>query len=92
MIAKRDTRFPVSPMRSGPVPERRLDSGQIEVVDDAMAKVLQKKEPWERIAIGFNLWIGAWKMLTTHLASTHPDWNQERIRREVVRRMSHGAV
>ena len=33
----------------------RLDSGQIEVVDDAMAEVLRRKEPWERIAIGFNL-------------------------------------
>lgn len=92
MIAKGDTRLPSSPMRPGPVLERRLDPGQIEIVDDAMAKVLQKKEPWERIAIGFNLWIGVWKMLSAHLASTHPDWNQEQVRREVVRRMSHGAV
>ena len=70
----------------------RLDAGQIEVVDDAMAEVLRQKEPWERIAIGFDLWIGAWNMLASHLASTHPDWNEEQIRREVTRRMSHGAV
>mgnify|MGYP003416368647 FL=1 len=32
----------------------RLDKGQIEVVDDAMAEVLRHKTPAERIHIGFN--------------------------------------
>ena len=70
----------------------RLDKGQIEVLDDTMAKVLRQKEPWERIAIGFNLWIGAWNMLTAYLQSIHLDWSEEQVRREVARRMSHGAV
>lgn len=70
----------------------RLDRGQIEVMDDAMVEVLRRKEPWERIAIGFNLWIGASKMLTAHLSASHPDWSEEQVRREVARRMSHGAV
>ena len=73
-------------------PPMRLDTGQIEVLDEAMADVLRRKEPWERIAIGFNLWQGAWDMLTHYLGACHPDWTEERIRQEVVRRMSHGAV
>ena len=70
----------------------RLDAGQIEVVDEDMAEVLRQKQPWERIEIGFNLWIDARKMLTSHLTATHPDWTEEQIRREVARRMSHGAA
>ena len=70
----------------------RLDAGQIEVVDEDMAEVLRQKQPWERIEIGFNLWIDARKMLTSHLAATHPDWTEEQIRRDVARRMSHGAA
>ena len=74
------------------IPPMHLDAGQIEVLDEAMADVLRRKEPWERIAIGFNLWRGAWDMLTHYLSACHPDWTEERIRKEVVRRMSHGAV
>lgn len=70
----------------------RLDAGQIEVVEDIMAEILRQKEPWERIAIGFNLWISAWNMLTAHLEACHPDWGVEQVRREVVRRMSHGTA
>ena len=70
----------------------RLDPGQIEVVDDAMAEVLRRKEPWERIAIGFNLWISASKMLTAHLSASHPDWSEEPVRREVARRMLYRTV
>ncbi len=51
----------------------RLDKGQIEVVDDAMAEVLRRKTPAERIRIGFNLWISARNMLMTHLKKTHPE-------------------
>lgn len=70
----------------------RLDSGQIEIVEEPMVEILHLREPWERIEIGFGLWTGAREMLTNHLASTHPDWTEEQIRREVVRRMSHGAA
>ena len=69
----------------------RLDSGQIEMLDESMAEILRRKEPWERIAIGFGLWTGAREMLNSLLTSKHPDWTGEQIRREVCRRMSHGA-
>jgi RNA:NAD 2'-phosphotransferase (TPT1/KptA family) len=64
----------------------RLDPGQIEVVDDAMAEVLRHKSPAARIKIGFDLWISPRKMLTHHLQKTHPDWDEKTIEREVARR------
>jgi hypothetical protein len=70
----------------------RLDDGQIEVVDDIMTKVLLQKTPAERIRIGFNMWISTRDMLMSHLRKTHPEWDIERIRKEVVRRLSHGAI
>ena len=70
----------------------RLDQGQIEVVDDLMADVLRAKTAAERIRIGFDLWTSTRNMLLVHLRKTHPDWNDERIKQEVARRLSHGAI
>lgn len=70
----------------------RLDPGQIEVVDDVMAEILRRKTPLERIEIGFKLWTSARKMLTAHLKSSHPDWDDKQISKEVAKRLSHGVV
>lgn len=70
----------------------RLDKGQIEVVDDAMAEVLRKKSPAERIRVGFTLWQSAHDMLTVHLRKTHPEWDEKRLQREVAGRFLHGTL
>lgn len=70
----------------------RLDRGQIEVVDDIVAGILQRKTPAERIGIGFGLWTSARNMLSAYLRSEHPEWSDEQLQREIARRMSHGAV
>ena len=70
----------------------RLDPGQIEVVDDTMAEILRHKTPAERIRIGFTLWTAARNMLMTHLKKTHPEWNNDKVEKEVARRLSHGAI
>jgi len=70
----------------------RLDPRRIEVMDDAMAQVLRRKTPAERIAIGFSLWTSAKRMLTVRLSKSHPDWDEGRIQREVVKRLSNGTV
>lgn len=70
----------------------RLDKGQIEVVDDTMAEVLKRKTPAERLGIGFAMWTSANRMLTSHLKNLHPDWDDEKVREEVARRLSHGAA
>lgn len=71
---------------------RRLDPSQIEVLDDAMADILRQKRPQERIRIGFELWISAHKMLTTHIQNSHPDWDEKAVQREVDRRFLHGTL
>ena len=70
----------------------RLDSGQIEVVHDTMAEILRHKTPAERIRIGFTLWTSARNMLMTHLKKTHPEWNNDRVEKEVARRFSRGVI
>jgi hypothetical protein len=70
----------------------RLDDGQIEVMDSAMAEVLRGKTPAQRLHIGFALRTSAKHMLTAHLSAEHPDWTSERLSQEVVRRLSHGVA
>jgi hypothetical protein len=72
--------------------KQKLGPRKIEVMDDVMAEILRKKTPAERIQIGFNLWTSARKMLTAHLKSTHPDWDEKQISQEVAKRLSHGIV
>jgi hypothetical protein len=72
--------------------KHKLEPGRIEMVDDVMAEILRKKTPAERIQIGFNLWTSARKMLTAHLKSTHPEWDEKQISQEVAKRLSHGIV
>ena len=65
---------------------------KIEVIDDQMAEILKKKTPAERLEIAFGMWRFAVKMLTSHLRTEHPDWDSKKIRKELVRRLSHGTA
>jgi hypothetical protein len=64
----------------------------IEVLDDTMAAVWRAKSPGERLAACDQMWRFAWGMIAANLRAEHPEWSDEAVRREVVRRMSHGAV
>jgi hypothetical protein len=57
-----------------------------------MAEVLRRKTPAERISIADNLWESAYNMLLSHIGKTHPEWDSGRLKKEVARRLSHGAV
>jgi hypothetical protein len=70
----------------------RLDAGQIEVVEDRMAEVFRAKTPAERLAIGFGLRRSAERLLRAQLTSAHPDWDAQRVAREVAGRLSHGVA
>ncbi len=70
----------------------RLDAGQIEVVDERMAEVLRGKSPAERLAMAWSMWSYARDTIASVLRQEHPDWDAERLQREVARRLSHGAV
>ena len=70
----------------------RLDKGQIELMDPAMAEIMRSKTPSERLAIADGMWRFAHELILNWLRSQHPDWDQAQIDREVARRLSHGAV
>lgn len=69
-----------------------MDSSRIEVIDDVMCDVLRKKSSLERLEIAFGLWRSAKTQLFNYLQSQHPEWDEEKIQQEIVKRMSHGAA
>jgi hypothetical protein len=76
-ISPSDRRFEV-PAR-GPV---------VEVVDNAMAAILREKTPLERQAIANGMWCGARDLIRDAVRQDHPDWDEERVAREVAWRLS----
>ena len=70
----------------------RLDPGQIEVVDDDLAKVLRRKTPAQKIAMMGAAHRTAKSMLQAAIRRQHPDWDERRIAEEVSRRLLGGAA
>jgi hypothetical protein len=66
----------------------RLDPGQIEVVDDAVAEILRGKTPAERLGMMFAANRTMRLRIEGALRTWHPEWSDERIRREVAQRMT----
>jgi hypothetical protein len=68
----------------------RLDKGQIEVVDDAVAEILRRKTPAERVQMALDANRLGRQLIAGHLHTIHPDWNDDQIQAEVARRMLRG--
>ncbi len=68
----------------------RLDDGQIEVVDQAIADVMRQKSPAEKIALVGIAHRTAKRLLAAGIRHTHPDWSDDAIQEEVCRRLLHG--
>lgn len=69
----------------------RLDAGQIEVLDDAVAEALRRKTPAERVAMIFSCNRTMRLLLEGHFRGLHPDWDADRITTEIARRLNRGA-
>jgi hypothetical protein len=69
-----------------------LESFHIEVIDDVMIEVYKQKSPLERLEIAFGLWNSAKTQLFHYLRSLKPDWDEKKIKREIAKRLSHGAA
>lgn len=61
----------------------RLDPGQIEVVDDAVAEVLRKKTSGQRMAMVGEAWESARAWIEGSVRSQHQDWSEEQIMAQV---------
>ena len=75
-----------------PKPTRKLEPRNIEVMDDDMAAVLRGKTGAQRLQIADSLFSFARDHIEARLRQEHPDWPEQLLRREVARRLSHGAV
>jgi hypothetical protein len=69
----------------------RLDDGQIEVVDEAVAVILRRMTPAQRAQRIFACNRRMRIAIEGYLRSHHPDWDEAAVRGEVVRRMDAGA-
>jgi len=69
----------------------RLDDGQIEVVDDAMAEVLRRKTMAQRIMMVSDMHRTARLLLEAQIRRNHSDWDDDRIMAQVARRIAGGA-
>ncbi|MGA7501766.1 MAG: hypothetical protein WBX00_33965 [Isosphaeraceae bacterium] len=65
---------------------------RIAILDDRMAELLRSKTEAERFAMIDRSWRFARQMIQAMIVHEHPDWSEDQVRREVARRMSHGAV
>jgi hypothetical protein len=72
--------------------ERRIDLARIEVMDDAVAEILRRKTPAERIAMGFAANRAVRLVIEGSIRSDHPDWSDSAVRAAVAKRMLNGAV
>lgn len=69
-----------------------VDPRNIEVIDDEMAAVFRAMTGAQRLKIASDMFSSARRMLLSHLAAEHPDWDEQRLHEETARRLSHGAV
>jgi len=69
----------------------RLDRGQIEVVEEAMAAVLRRKTGAERLRIANSLYGSTHRQVIHALQVEHPHWDDERVRAEAAPRLLHGS-
>ncbi len=69
----------------------RLDSGQIEVLDEAMADILRRKTPAEKVQMIGAAQRTARRLLAAGVRHQHPDWDDARVEAEVLWRLTRGA-
>jgi hypothetical protein len=69
-----------------------IDPRNFEVLDDEMARVFRAMSGAQRLKIASDMFSSARRMIASHLAAEHPDWDEQRLQEETARRLSHGAI
>ncbi len=69
----------------------RLDGGQIEVLDEAVADVIRRKTPAERIEMVAAAHRTARHLIAAGVRKQHPKWDDQQVQAEVLRRLIGGA-
>ncbi|HMB95150.1 MAG TPA: hypothetical protein VKK61_03845 [Tepidisphaeraceae bacterium] len=68
-----------------------LDPRQVEVIDDAMAEVMRRLTPAQKIANAHSMWRYARQRVDAAVRWQHPDWNDRDVQQEISRRMLSGS-
>jgi hypothetical protein len=69
-----------------------FDPRRLEPLDPVMMEIMRRKTPEERLRIAFQLNRFARQRITLDLHVQHPEWTDEQVRSELVRRMLGGAA
>lgn len=69
-----------------------IDPRHIELPDPDMVPFVRQMPIEKRYAMIGRMWAFARETIELNLRHDHPDWPEEQIQRETVRRISHGAV
>ena len=64
----------------------------VEMMDPMMVEIMRNKTPAERLAIACGMWESARAIIGGTVRQEHPDWSQETVNQEIVRRISRGVV
>lgn len=68
----------------------RLDRGQIEAIDDKIAEIMKTKSGMERLNMAWDAWAFFEKRIKIHLKNKHPEWTEDQIQKEIVKRVTYG--
>jgi hypothetical protein len=63
-----------------------------EMIEENTARIIRVKTGAERLRIASGMYASARQMLLSHLRAEHAEWDEQRIRQEAARRLSHGAT
>ena len=72
--------------------ERHTNHNLFDVPDPVMVEVLRKKTPQERVKIASDMWDSAMEQISAVVRSLHPAWDKEKVRKEVIRRLTHESI
>lgn len=64
-----------------------INPQRIEVVDERTASILRRKTGTQRVEIAFALNAEARRLMMAGIRWQHPDWDEDRVHREMVRRI-----
>jgi len=70
---------------------RPLNLHRIEVVDEDVAAILRTKTPAEKIEMIAAAHRTARQLIAGGVRLRHPEWDDEQVHHEVIRRLTHGA-
>ncbi|MDA1138564.1 MAG: hypothetical protein O3B01_08270 [Planctomycetota bacterium] len=65
---------------------------KVELMEDEMYELLRQKTPMETNLIADRMWKDTRVMILNFVSKEFPDWEQEKIEKEVARRMLNGAT